>query len=823
MRSKKVHGRTWLRPVPVRVTPLAAAVATAMGSFAGISTAAADTEELVVTATRRDASVQEVPGSVAALSGEDIRDLQINDLSDIARWSAGLIQVDQGARDANLMISRGINANAINSPELLNNSTGDRVATYYGETPVYVNLQPIDIGRIEVLRGPQGTLFGARSLGGAIRYIPNKPDTEAFSLDAHVRAFNTAESADRSREGDVVVNVPLITDTLALRGLLGYSHVGGYIDYDFVVPNPGVSCPEPGYSDPECSSDGFNQFADANDIDTRSYGLSLLWTPFDDLEAVLSWRQQNRDIGGRNINSRDALELIEVNRGIALDVDGYTSGMRFLEPQQRVNNITNLNIIWNTAIGELTSSTSYTTYDEDGQRDQTDLLLDLEPDSYYYYEEFPAFSAFTAEVKDDEIFTQEVRLVSTGDGPLNWLAGVFYQESDLFARSTEFTPGYAEWDPFFTTDNGDVEYDNKTFQKDKEIAVYGEIGYDISDQLSIAASARWFDFETRFRTCTAFPIATTGFGGSPDVDDPSNCEPGTGFRSVSDDDITSRLQATYRFTDDMNVYALYSEGYSSGGVNVRVDTEDQRLIKPERTKNYELGIKSLWLDQRLTANAAVYYIDWDDIQILGLTDQGFSLIRNLGEAESTGLELDLQLQLTDALALAAGYAYTNAELSQGCSDFNLTPAEIAQLCGDALADSAKGDRLPGSPEHSGYVRAAYVTSVGPGMDFRATYGIRSQSDVLTKLGVGGSGCCRDNGERLGGFSLHNVSAGLETETWQATLFVENLLNKYAVTGVRLDQSFLRTAGAAPDFTLRRYFQNVIRPRNVGIDFRYRFR
>jgi outer membrane receptor protein involved in Fe transport len=821
--------KTVIRAVPVRVTPIAAAVATALGSFSGISIAddqvVTTKEEIVVTATRRDTTVQEVPYSISVLDAKTLDELKITDLSGIARWTPGLTQVDQGARDGSRLIIRGMNVSNINSPEFLLNTSGERVATYYGETPVYIDLKLIDIERVETLLGPQGTLYGAKSIGGAIRYIPNQPDTNEFSVDAHARGYGMDESHGLSSDSDLVINAPLIQDTLALRAMVGYAKDQGYIDYNYLVPNPGTSCPEPGYADPECDSDGFVKKRDVNDLETKSASLSLLWDINDTFDATLSWRYQDQESGGRDINSQAALLLIEANRGIDIDTGDYVSGMRYEEPNDRENNIYNLKLNWDTGFADLVSSTSYSTYDQDGQRDQTDFLLDLEPDFYYYYDEFPAFTGFALDTTDEDTFTQEVRLVSKeDDSKWNWIAGLYFTDVDFDTHNQEFTPGYAAWDPFFTEEFGDLEYDAKSYQDSQEFAAFGELGYEITDQWQVSGGARWFTLDQSLRNCTAFPMATTGFGGNPDVNAPENCDyvqiPGG-----DEDDTLWKFSTAYDFdnarADSLRTYFTFAQGYNNGTLNTRTETTGEIYVKPEEADNYELGLKSQWLDGSLTVNAAVYYIDWKNTQVDGKTETGaFNVIRNGGPAETKGLELSVLAYLTDNWYVNADYAYVNAELDRGC-----TVAEASDGSNDcAIPDqeTASGDRLPGSPEHQGSVRVGYETVLSGGLGFNAIYGLTTQSDVFSKLGDGDD-CCRDNGESLAGFTVHFVSAGLSADSWEASLYVDNLFDKYAVTGVREDQSKLVTAGPPPDFTLRRYFNNVIRPRTYGIDLRYKFK
>ena len=834
MKSRK----TVIRAVPVRVTPIAAAVAMAIGSFSGVTLAeegAATIEEIIVTATRRDTSTQEVPYSISVLDAKTINELKISDLSTIARWTPGLTQVDQGARDGSRLIIRGINVSNINSPEFLQNTSGERVATYYGETPIYVDMKLIDIERVETLMGPQGTLYGAKSVGGAVRYIPRKPDVTEFTVDAHTRGYGMDESSGVSTDSDLVVNVPLIQDTLALRAMVGYAKDQGFIDYNYLVPNPGTSCPEPGYSDPECDSDGFDKKRDANDLETKSAGLALLWNISDTFNANLSWRHQDQKSGGRDINSQDALRLIEDNRGINIDTGDYVSGMRYEEPNDRDNNIYNLELNWDTGFADLVSSTSYSTYDQDGQRDQTDLLLDLEPDDYYYYEEFPAFTAYALDKTNEDIFTQELRLVSNDDdSKWNWIAGIYYNDVNFDTHNQEYTPGYAAWDPFFTEEFGDLEYDAKSDQDSQEIATFGELGYQITDQWQISGGARWFSLDKDIKNCTAFPMATTGFGGNPDVNAPENCQ----YQSIpggDDSDVLWKFTTAYDFdtasAESVRTYFTFSQGYNDGVLNARrecIDDDDFQCISsnevyvdPEELNNYELGLKTQWLDGALTVNGSIYYMDFKNTQVSGNTPTGgFLITRNGGPAESKGLELSMQANLTENWYVNAGYAYTQAELTEGCTTDEATDGN--NDCAIPNEQTQDGDRLPGSPEHQGSLRLGYQTILSGGLGLNATYGLTTQSDVLTKLGDGDD-CCRDNGESLPGFTVHFVSAGLSDDTWEASLYVDNLFDKYAVTGVREDQSKLATAGPAPDFTLRRYFNNVIRPRTYGVDLSFRFK
>jgi iron complex outermembrane receptor protein len=805
-----------IKSAPVRVTPVAAAVAIILSNFFGISLAAdgvksedaasalAGTDEIVVTATRRDTSVQDVPYNLSALSDADIKTLQIQDLSDIARWTPGLTHVDQGARDANQLIMRGLNASAINAPEFLRNSQGDRVSTYYGEVPVYIDLRPTDLERVEILRGPQGTLYGSRSLGGTIRYIPKAPDSKNFTVDANGRSYGMSESDDMGYDGSITVNAPLIEDTLALRATLGYLYKPGFIDQNYLVNEAGVSCPEPFFTDAGCTPDDLHSKKDTNDEKTKSARFALLWNVTDALDATLSWQYQDQDIGGRQINTQDSMAVIDsdpIAPGVQpLQTGKYENGLRFEEPNDRENNIYNLTLNYSAGDIDLVSTTSYTTYDDTGSRDQTDLLL-LSGFGF-----FPALAAYTRDNTDDDIFTQELRLVSNSpDSKWDWIVGGFYQSADFDQNSTEFAPNY----PFSITPDDSVTYLSTTKDTD-ELAFFGELGYQLTDKLHVLGGARWYDIDDTMESCLWYKDL--------DIDQP-DCDNGDG----DDHDILYKLGSDYTFTDSLLGYMLFSQGISVGGVNVGSTILDKdRFVKPEQVDNYEVGLRSSWFDDQLIINGAVYYMDWTDLQLEATSPPPdfLAITKNGGAAETSGIELETRWILNEHWSFGLGYAYTNAELSDSC--VNIVDWDDTSLtCPIYGVETEAGDRLPGTPEHQGNFLVAYNTDLSNGLGLNASYQMTTQSDVLTKLGDGDD-CCRDFGESLSGFTIHSASVGLSGETWDATLFADNMFDKYAETGVRTDTGFIGTDGSANDFALRAYFKNVITPRTIGINFSYHF-
>ena len=293
------------------MTPVAAAVATAIGAFPVVVTAqqsGSETsglrEELIVTATRRDESVQDIPINVSAYGGAELEEQRINNLREFSRYVPGLTVVDQGPRAGSPMIVRGLNVDVLGASEALGNASGGTVATYFGEVPVYIDLDLVDVDRVEVLRGPQGTLYGAGNLAGTVRYIPKKPNVEAFNIDAHAQTYSISESDDLSYQGDLVINAPFAGGRAAFRGVASYRDQAGWIDQPYLVNDPGFSNPE------GTTSADIHLKEDANDWKRTSLRGTLLWDITESVETTFVYNYQKDEIGGRQFNHKGLCESI---------------------------------------------------------------------------------------------------------------------------------------------------------------------------------------------------------------------------------------------------------------------------------------------------------------------------------------------------------------------------------------------------------------------------------------------------------------------------------------------------------------------------------
>jgi len=803
-------------------TPIAAAVSSLLAPavFHSLPAFAAETseppEEVTVTATRREERIQDVPLNITAINGSALIDQGISGLADLGRSVPGLFVVDQGGRSANRIIVRGLNATSVGAAEGVDNDGGGTVATYVGEVPLYVDLKPVDIERVEILMGPQGTLYGAGTLGGAIRYIPRRPSFDAPSLTLRGDTYGLAESDDLGGRGGFTINVPF-SETLAFRASAEYLDDPGFIDYNFVVREPGVSNPQPDLSDPAAVDANLRRVKDANDEQTLFGRAALRFRPTDTIDATLSYFYQNMEVGARTIEQRDSFGTGE-----------YESGLRVLEPSERRNQLLALEVTADLGFAELTSATGASRYNENGQRDQTDLLFTLA----YSYESFPSFTAFTREDQKDKTFNQELRLVSKAPGPVSWIAGAYYNKLDGHSTSKEFTPGYSEYlvDIGFgeQTRPDNLEYISDGTTEQKEKAVYGEVTWSITDRWSVTGGVRWYKYDLQTQTAIDIPLFST-ISGDRGPDDIDLEYEGAGQK---DDGTLFKFNTAYDFTDDVMGYLTISEGYRIGNSNgiglCTAETEGQTICAqpdevqyfPDKTTNYEIGWRTQWLNRRLTVNGSVFYIKWEDPQLASSTAVGLQPITKNGEgAETRGFDVTLSARPTERFGISTSFSYTKAELTKDAPRLLRTYLPGGFGASNSIDISGiAGDRLPGSPEKQGTLFVNYDLPLANGWALDMNYGLAAIGNVLTRTGA------RANGETLPGYTLHQAWATLIADQWSVSLYADNLTNKFARTGVRGDTSYLQTLtdenGDAR--TVRSYYHDVLRPRQIGLRFTYDF-
>jgi outer membrane receptor protein involved in Fe transport len=770
-------------------------------------------DEVIITATRRDTTVQDAPINIAALGGDAIEAQGFSDLADIAAYVPGIHLVDQGGRDGNRIIVRGLNADPIGGSEGVGNGTGGMVATYLGEVPIVLDLKLNDLERVEVLLGPQGTLYGAGTMAGAVRYIPRRPSFAAPELILRGAAYGYKEADSASYDVGMTFNMPL-SDSFAVRASIDYLDDSGFIDYAYVVREVGVSNPD-ALGTPADIAANTRRVADANTEQTLSGRLAFRWQPIEAVDANLTWYYQNQEVGARQVSSARVKTL-------PVAIGEYESALRVLEPNDRENNLVALEVTADLGFATLTSATGLSRYEETGQRDQTDLLIGLE----YSYELFPAFTAFTREDVEQESLNQEIRLVSSGDGPLSWIVGGFYNKFESTAESKEFTPGYAAFNGGVRPDS--LEYYSVDLRELTETAIFGEISYRFTDAWQVTLGARRYAYELETSSAVDFPLFNSVFGGAGPNDITLNFEDG----GQEDDGWLFKFNTSYDLTDDVMVYATISEGYRIGNSNgvapcpnplpinqIACGLPNEMAFFPDKTKNYELGIHSQWLDRRLTVNGAIFLVEWTDPQVASATENGLIPITKNGEAaESVGLELDLNFKVTPDLTIRGNYSYARAELTE--TTLNLVPSISPPGFQSTISyeNGEPGDRLPGAPENEGSLFIEYSAPPIAGLNVDFSYGVSAIGDILTRTGGKGGGLTLD------GFTIADLSVKVSNDSWDATAYISNLWNTYAETGARSTprhNQIVSDINGDPVYA-RSFYTSVLPPRTIGIRFTRRF-
>ena len=543
---------------------------------------AAEPVELAVITLRPFFSAEplrQVPMSISAVTGAEIERRAIENLTELSRWTPGLTVVDQGARGSNVVIARGLHTDALTGSEQAGNNYNSGVATYLGDIPLVVDLRLHDIERVEVLLGPQGTLYGAGTLAGAVRYLPRRPETERRTLELRGDFFALAHSGAPGSDVGLTFNLPLASSRLALRGSVDRYSDPGFIDYDYLLRTPGVSEPEPDLADPEAVAANLRREPDANTEESVSARLSLLWQATPAISALFAYHLQDQRVGAR-----------QINHARSFDIGRYVAAHRFLEPNDRMNQLWSLELAWTPGGAEVTTAVGYSRFAAEGQRDQTDLLIQefgiagllpgefpaltressIDPDisAADVTSQFRAFSAYTRENSREERFNWETRVGSTGDGPWRWVGGIFFNRYKSRGTSFEFTPGLTEFSDVTPILGGSpapepVEYYSLGKGAVEERALFGEISRDLGKRWRLTAGARWFGYRIETGSLTEFPY--TPLYNSP-------------FTDLESDDrgVLFKASMSYRFDDQTMPTSPARRGTVSGATTTSASAQTRR-------------------------------------------------------------------------------------------------------------------------------------------------------------------------------------------------------------------------------------------------------
>lgn len=832
--------------------PLVLAIGAALAATSPIAVAQSDAdggglEEIVVTATRRDASVQDIPYNISALSGSALEAQNVVDQYDVLRAMHGVTVVDRGYRNSgtvNSIVIRGLNVdNGANGDIMLN--AVPTVATYYDNTPLFANFLVKDIDRVEVLRGPQGTLYGSGSLGGTVRYISNLPDATAFDAKVSLDYGETSGSGGNNLGLDAMVNIP-IGERTAIRA--NYSRIDndGIIDYinayqlnEFREPlvNVNGTCVDPRQATDNELLFNVGCFESVEDADTVEidYAKVSLRTEFsDNFSAQLNYQTQDDSIGARR-----SVTLGNNNQapGSALyfEYGDDDSGQVILEPSEREAELMSLELEWDLGFATFTSSSSSFDHEGMGESDNGALWAsggEVDGTSRdwnfnFYGGAWPRPIQRAERGYDDEAFIQEFRLVSNdSDSAIDWLVGAFYMDQETSVYQLSHNPGMnlfknacrntgdpvcttggfygGFWPRFYAGDLSEIDFEYIRDTSYEETAIYGELTYNFTDQLRLTGGFRWFDNDTVNDVILGFPLG------------PGTTSPAAPQSTDSDDDILVKLNASYDLNDSTMLYATYSEGYRHGGAQSlpsladgdpfgEPNAEQIRTFQSDSVTNYELGIKGSGESFRYTAS--LFNVDWDDPQ-LNTTSQfwGFFLAANGDEANTKGLELELEGVLGDSFHYRLGYTYVDAKLEK---DF------VSPQSGAVVAPA--GSTLPGAPKNVFSFSADNSWTVSSGMDLMLGFNAYSQSKSENFINQ-----ASELSETFGSFVLFGANASLSTENWTAMLYARNLGDEEGVSGGFPVSYWSYDTGVFENWYGNGNRQFIVQPRTIGLKLTYRF-
>jgi outer membrane receptor protein involved in Fe transport len=793
----------------VGITTTAFAQDTAPESDAAVD----EGNEITVTATRRATSLQDAPINISAISSEELTKQRIDDVKGLAAFTPGLTVADTGARSTGAIVIRGI-ASADTSTAGSNYETA--VGVYLGEVPLYLDFKLLDIARVEVLKGPQGTLYGLGTLAGAVRYMPNRPNTDKWSIDAHLRAFGQSHSGQPGVNGDVTINIPIIQDHVAFRSTVGYYDNPGFIDYNYLLRTPGVSDPQPvrgataadgGFGTQAQRDANFFSKKDADYERTFTTRNQLLLQLNPDFKLYLTYAHQRTKTEGSQ----------STGAGV-LGSGPYESVSRYLEPLERKSDLFAAELNLNLGFAQVVGTAAWTKQNTTQQNDNTDLLLDLN----YGYEAFPAFSSFNQSVNEYRQFNGELRLVSSHGGPFSWVIGGFYNNLRRNQNYQEYTPGLANF--FGVNRPDDLEYISFVNTQIKEKAVYGEGTFQITDKWQVTGGIRYFKYDAFAQGGTDTPLTGGGLARTPFPliqFAPSRIRSGT----TGADGIVWKANTSYKFSDDLLAYFTYSTGYRTGNVNrvapcpfapppappppgQNVCANPNELVySPDKTRNIELGVRASLFDRRLQVTAAAFHVKWTGVQLPSQTVNGaVGITINAKDAVSKGFEFTGRLKITPQLTLQGTYSYVDAHLTQGASDTVVSQG--------VPYDVFAGDRLPGSTKHSASAQLTYTQPLDNGAEIEANWATTYTGDVYSRIGL------RGNGEVIPGYVTHRAAVTYHAEHFDLGLFVDNIFDKYAVTAISNDvSSYNQTRSGVVE---RYYGTSILTPRRFGIDFRFHY-
>jgi outer membrane receptor protein involved in Fe transport len=823
-----------------RRTQVSAAILLSTGVATG-PVAAQVLEEIVVTATRREATVLEVPYNITAITSAQLSDNRIEEVNDLVQFVAGISFVNTGPSNRgrnNTITLRGITGDDVTNNGGFPVPTTAPVSVYIGETPLFIPIQIQDLERVEVLRGPQGTLYGSGSLAGTIRFIPKRPDPSAFYAEVGGDVGAVTSSSDEWNWGATgVVNIP-VNERSAFRFSAGYQHWGGFIDMNALVqfedPSPAENSPIgiPTASDPANINSGFvflPEKEDANDADVWHIRASFLWNPSDSTSVLVSYFRQEDEVdniqahfpgfqGGiydhilaaDNPYSPNTAGPINYPTGLTVFPASkeYNLPRLLEEPSSRTTDLFALDLEFDLGFASLTSSTSY-------YEDEQDPIVDV---SAGIAQAFGAFYGFMPRLVDKDFtdnyqegFVQELRLVSQTESPFEYVVGVFYQNVERDDNTIQYIPGQTFYDSISfgfhgNPQLGDINFITRYQSDFEDTAFFGELTWHINDDWQITGGIRAFSQDFAVDTFSQLPYCGIFCGDNAAGDTVVAAD-------QSIDDQIYKLNTSYDFSEDHMVYFTYAEGFRRGGANgiplagPFAASPLLLLYEPDQSENFEVGVKGTFGQANYTL--AAYHIDWENLQINDAAAAGgYDLVANGTKARSRGIELELNGVIGDNFRYRFGYAYIDAQIDDSFEVLDNFFGTIAPII-----STQKGDPLPNTSENSFSLSFDYSqpSPVFNNWNLRWHVNGAYRSDVQSGLVSLIPGDPQPF--TVDAFSVWDASLNMfNGENINASLYIDNIFDELALTG----GSDAQRAGPRG----KTFF--IGRPRTVGLRVNYSF-
>ncbi len=801
MRHKQIAVLIHALAAPLLLSTSGLVFAQATGSGEASTENKGAMEEIIVTSRKMGAeSLQDIPAAISALDRKALEEMMVVDFEDFARQVPGLSFLDTSPGERRYVI-RGIQS-----------AGQQQVAVYYDEVPLpgvqsstsdsggqTTDLKLYDMERVEVLRGPQGTVFGANSQGGTVRFITTQPKLGTWEAYVSGETSRTDPSSDNNWNYQAVANLP-VGDTFAARVLVYDGEDKGYIDNTRCrATNPAEDPQDPG-TQLSCLDQ-----QDYNWSNTTGLRANLLWEASDTVRIKGQFWYQDRETGGDSryhpFDAYNPDPTDPVYAGHADSVAAFTffqegefkSGDFALTPKPDEQKIYSLTGEFELPFANLTATASRYERDFDFKFDSTwidTFLLQDDLGKPTCETGVPAggdclrsdlLFALTDQQQSLEQNAFEFRFNSKeSDSAIKWVAGGFYRKRDSSFHS--FVPVintdgvvFDPVAPVTLPPTGEIgsgipgcipcvfaREDNKEIE---EYAFFGEVNWSITDVLDLNFGARYFHVDQTEAGRTNFQFAAF----APNPPDPTTPDGATPFsiNNLSDEEVPWKVALAWRASEDVTLYGLRAIGYRLGGTNNRgigaIFIPEQ--FSGDELTNYEAGVKSLWADRRVTFNLSAFYMEWKNMQVAGQDLTGaFGFIGNAGKAEVRGLEGEFAAAVTDSFDVTASFTYLDKH--------ELTEDQISDVI---IAPGRKGDLIPRVPEWLAAFTAQYsyelpIAGWGGAFRLEGSY----TDDSFTQFDPNAA-----NYRHQDSYSIFNARASFHNDPMDLdfTLFVENIFDK----------------------------------------------